>query len=170
MAVSITLASNEIFLCATAGIMRQVENIKRERESAHGHDSTTDWQIHIEGVMGEYVIAKYLNMHWSGKGTFRGGDVGNLQVRTAAGQRHRLILHEEDADDDVFWLVCGQNGVYEIKGWLHARDGKKSQYWADPTGNNRHAFFVPQSVLMSPESHNKIVTSHQQQYAQENFF
>jgi len=50
----------------------------------------------------------------------------------------------------VFWLLCGTNGKYSIKGWILGAEGKRKEYWSDPTGKDRPAFFVPQSALHSP--------------------
>jgi hypothetical protein len=56
-------------------------------------------------------------------------------------------LHPDDKDEDLFFYVVGTNGAYDIYGWLHGANGKQEKYWSDPTGNNRHAFFVPVADL-----------------------
>lgn len=38
-------------------------------------------------------------------------------------------------------------GSYTIVGWICARAGKREEFWCDPTGCGRHAYFVPQSLL-----------------------
>jgi len=138
-----------MLLAAQAGIMRQVENCKIGREPYHGAGSGNDWQLHIEGCLGEFALAKYLGVHWSGKGKLRDPDVGEVDVRTGARDSHRLILHDDDPDDRVFWLLCGVNGNYTVKGWITGLDGKKKVYWSDPVGG-RPAYFIPQSALNKP--------------------
>lgn len=140
----------EIELGAIAGVQRQVENLRKNRQPAYGADRKTDWQKNIEGALGEMAVAKFLNLYWGGKGEFRGDDVGPYQIRTVGESNYRLILHKEDPDDKIFWLAIGRNGSYTIKGWLIAKDGKKKEYWTDPN-TGRPAYFVPHDVLNRPE-------------------
>lgn len=148
--MEVILSSWEILLAAQAGIMRQVENLKKNRQPYYGAGSENDWQLHIEGCLGELAVAKFLGLYWSGKGELRLPDVGIYDVRTGSKPHHRLILHPEDPDDRQFWLVTGANGHYTIRGWIFGRDGKQAQYWQDPTGQ-RPAYFIPHSALRAPE-------------------
>lgn len=156
--IEVSLSPSEMMSAAIAGVMRQVENCARLRTPRFGAGASNDWQLHIEGCLGEYVIAKYLGVFWPGKGGLRDADVGDMDVRTRSRDNYELILHESDPDDRVFWLVCGGNGKYRVKGWITGYDGKHSDYWKDPAGG-RPAYFVPQSVLRAPrdfwEAHGK---------------
>jgi hypothetical protein len=58
-----------------------------------------------------------------------------------------LILHPKDKDHDRFYLCVGMNGEYDIRGWIFGIEGKRSEYWDDPTRKGRPAFFVPQEKL-----------------------
>jgi hypothetical protein len=149
----VVLPIEEIELCALAGIARQIENLKLNRKPAHGDESLNDWQIHIEGILGEMALSKFLGLPWNGKGIFRGPDVGDMDCRTAPRDDYALRLHPSDPDDRIFWLVCGKNGTYVIKGWTYARDGKRPELWGSPYAKNRPAFWVPQHELCSPESY-----------------
>lgn len=146
----IELSSYEIFIAAQAGIMRQVENLKLGRAPAYGIDDDKHWQVHIEGCLGECALAKYLDIFWAGKGQLRAPDVGEVDVRTTWRTNGCLLLHECDPDDRIFWLVCGINGSYDVKGWIPGREGKMSKFWGDPTNEGRAAFFVPQTALYPP--------------------
>jgi hypothetical protein len=145
----ITLSSDDLFLAATAGVMRNIENIKLGRKPAHGIERTTigDWQSHITGAAGELAVARFYGMQWLGKGKFRGADVGeNAQVRTAEqaeGRRVSLILHPDDEDDALFYPVrrFPYTNRFEIFKPVRGRDGKRNEYWNTTTG--RPAFFVP---------------------------
>lgn len=148
--VEVSLSPSEMMAAALAGVMRQVENCARSRTPRFGAGTASDWQLHIEGCLGEYVIAKFLGVFWPGKGKLRAADVGEVDVRTRSRDHYELILHESDPDDRVFWLVCGANGKYRVKGWITGQDGKKPLYWKDPAGG-RPAYFVPQSALHSPQ-------------------
>lgn len=149
MAIDIELTSAEIMMAAQAGIMRQVENIKKKSQAYYGASTTSDWQLHIEGCLGEFALSKFLNVWWGGKGDKRGCDVGVYDVRTRSSHSYDLILHENDPDDRVFWLVTGVNGSYKVHGWILGKNGKQEKYWADPA-KNRPAFFIPSSELNDP--------------------
>lgn len=142
----IQLTPWEMLLAAQVGVMRQVENCKLNRAAHYGAGNSNDWQLHIEGCLGEFALSKHLGIHWAGKGRLRAPDVGEVDVRTRSKDHYELILHEDDPDDRVFWLLCGVNGAYSIKGWITGIDGKRSEFWSDPAGG-RPAFFVPHSAL-----------------------
>lgn len=148
MSPKVTLTSAEILLGAQAGAMRQVENMKLNRTPYYGAGRSNDWQLNIEGVLGEMAVAKHIDCFWYGKGVFRGRDVGNYEVRSTAHQNGRLILHPDDDDDAFFFLVVGAYGQYTVAGKILGRQGKVERYWSDPTGKGRPAFFVPQSDLV----------------------
>ena len=150
--MQIALTPWEIVLAAQAGIMRQVENCKLNRQHKYGANASeaSDWQWHIEGALGEFALAKALQLHWNGKGRLRALDVGGvLDVRTATRPDSHLILHPDDPDDREFWLLTGRNGQYVVRGWIMGRDGKRQEFWRDPVGG-RPAFFVPQGALLLP--------------------
>jgi hypothetical protein len=148
MEIVVKLSSWEMLLAAQAGVMRQVENIQKERQTTYGAGGN-EWQLHVEGCLGEYALAKYLGIHWPGKGKLRAFDVGEFDVRTRSQENYELILHPEDPDNRIFWLLCGRNGLYKVKGWILGSEGKRREYWKDPAGG-RPAYFVPQSALNAP--------------------
>lgn len=147
----IKLTSHEIMSGSFAGLMRHVENLKKGRKDFHGASKDVGWQINIEGCLGEMALSKFLGVYWQGKGTFRGADVGEYDCRTSSRDNGDLILHPNDPDNRIFWLVTGRNGEYVIQGWIKASEGKNQKYWRDPAGG-RPAFFVPQSVLNPPHA------------------
>ena len=147
VAVDIKLSSTEMFLAAQVGVMRQIQNLNKGRKGAYGSGSNNDWQLHIEGAMGECAVAKAMGIYWNGAiGDLDAGDVGRLQVRTRSSHRYELILHKRDSDDDKYILVTGKNGQYRLHGWIKGNEGKNPDYWSDPAGG-RPAFFVPQGEL-----------------------
>jgi hypothetical protein len=152
--IEINLTAPELMLAAQAGVMRQVENLKKNQaQNTLGYDEKNPWQIHIEGACGEMVIAKMLNQYWKGKGKWGDSDVGEDDVRTSPKHYYRLRLHHKDSSDRIFWHVTGMNGIYQVHGWIHAIDGKKEKYWSDIAKKNRPAFFVPIEDLHKPEEH-----------------
>lgn len=150
MSIDIKLTGYEMMIAAQSGILRQIENTQRQRKAAYGSGSQNDWQLHIEGCLGEMALSKFLGVYYTGKGKFRAPDVGIVDVRTRSRHSYDLILHPKDPDDRIFYLVTGVNGSYKIQGWIMGEDGKQKEYWSDPAGG-RPAFFVPQSKLNAPQ-------------------
>lgn len=150
--ITVTLDRSELDFAGAVGFRRQSENLRDARTDRYGCPQSLGWQMHIEGAIGEAVFAKHMGMYWSGAlGDLDADDVGRYQVRTcnpAGKSRQSLILHEADKDDRIFALVLGlyiEKGkfVYKIPGWIRASEGKKQDYWWEPKGNGRPAFFVP---------------------------
>lgn len=153
--VELGLNPSEFYAAATMGLMRQVTNLRDGRQDRYGCSQAMGWQHHIEGACGEAVVAKWLGVYWSGAlGNLNATDIEGLQhrlqVRTAPGHNHHLLLHPGDGDNDFFISVTGMAPNFRIGGWLPAREGKISAFWGDKAKNNRPAFFVPQHALRSP--------------------
>lgn len=150
---TIKLTPAEIMQGAIAGVMRQTQNISRDRTPRYGATKENDWQLHVEGCLGEMAVAKEYNLFWNANlGVIAPGDIGRkVEVRTRSRHHYDLILHPSDPDGSVFVLLTGTNGSYTLHGWLLGIEGKQQRYWADPA-KGRPAFFVPQSALRSPES------------------
>ena len=144
----VKLTPTEMMTAAHIGIMRQVQNLKKLRADAHGAKTDLGWQMHIEGAMGECAVAKALGCYWSGAiGILDASDVGEIEVRTTAHKSGRLILHQEDSKYNYYVLAVGKNGEYELIGYIWGKHGMKDEYWEDPTGTNRFAYFVPREEL-----------------------
>lgn len=145
MTVNVVLSVAEVMQGVVAGAMRRIRNRKLQTADRYGAPPSP-WDADIEGAMAEMAVAKYLGEFWS-YGKWSTPDTsGGRQVRSTRHKDGRLILYKGDADDDVFVLVRGGDGVYEIAGWIVAKDGKKEEYWTNPD-TVRCAYFVPQSVL-----------------------
>jgi hypothetical protein len=153
--IRIELTSPEIMLAAQAGVMRQVENLKRgEGLNTQGYDERNPWQIHIEGCCGEMAVAKYLGLYWKGKGKRGEPDVADMEVRTRPFHDADLILYKKDSPSRIFWHVTGVNGIYMIHGWIIAHEGQEEAFWSDKYNNGRPAYFVPNIDLRDPQSYN----------------
>ena len=144
----VTLTWSELRSAAMVGVTRRVQDMAKGLKDAHGASDGDRWDRDIEGAAGEMAFAKWANMFWSGAlGDLKADDVGDVQIRTSAYASGRLILHPADPDDRIFVLVTGIGPRYTLRGWLHANEGKAPHFWQDPTGKNRHAFFVPGASL-----------------------
>lgn len=149
MKQDVTLSGYEMLLAGQAGVMRQVEAIRRGRKDAYGFKGDA-WGVHIEGAGGELAVAKLVGAYWNAcvrNPDELPGDVGNYEVRTPSRPNSRLIVHPQDPDDRPFVLVTGTMPNYTIHGYILGSDAKQQQWWEDPVGG-RPAYFVPQSALL----------------------
>jgi hypothetical protein len=149
--LNIRLSLAEMQIAAQVGIQRQIQNLKNGAVPAYGAGNKNDWQLHIEGALGEMALAKHLGIYWDGKGTMRAPDVGDVDVRTRSKHTYDLIVHDRDDDGRFIYLLTGGNGEYRFHGGIYARDAKHERYWKDPAGG-RPAYFVPQSHLQNPST------------------
>jgi hypothetical protein len=146
--VRVNLTWPELLLAANVGVYRTVQNLRLGRKDRFGADPENRWTLSIEGAAGEMAVAKAMDLFWSGAiGDLKADDVGALQVRTRSRHEYELPLHPTDLDDRIFILVTGRAPQFWVRGWIFADDGKRSEWWADPSGKNRPAFFVPHSEL-----------------------
>lgn len=165
LAKHVTLTAHELMLAGVAGVMRQIENMREQREPAYAASTAEQYvcpscgskfkgvfQMHIEGCVGEKVISKHLDKYWVGKGTFRGPDVGandrqKIRVRCSAGTD--LIVHDDDPSDAMFYLVRWRPGSFnfEVSEGILGRDAKQKHYWREKgeRGCLFPAYFVPVS-------------------------
>jgi len=153
----ITLSSAELIQIGIAGVMRRVSAINKKRRPQHGIGPEREWQADIEGLIGEYVLAKYMDRFWSptvGHLDKEEGDVHGYQVRATAWNRGHLLLSKGDADEDYFFLITGEDTVglrWKVRGWIQGIDGKLGCYWASKQ-KDRWSYFVPQSALENMDS------------------
>ncbi len=132
--------------------MRRIRAIELNRKHKYGAKKTGIEAIYMdmEGCFAELAAALALGLIWPGEHDtpdYPGDLIDGLQVRGTTYKSGKLILHPSDRDDHTFVLVCGKCPTYNVVGWIAAEDGKDEQYWCDPTGRGRHAYFVPQNVL-----------------------
>jgi len=143
----IELSYADMLIAAQAGLMRRIENIKKGNVSVKS-PYNNKWQTDIEGALAEFALAKATNSFWYGKGNPRDPDVyPTEECRHSEEHNNRLILHKTDHDDRRYWLVTGRDGNYKVHGYIYGRDGKKPEYWSDPTKQNYPAYFIPQDKL-----------------------
>ncbi len=141
----ITLSWYEIIFGASVGIRRRVESLRGKHTDRHGGEPL--WNEDIEGALAEMVVAKARGKYWNGGvGTYKGGDVGNVQVRYTPLADGSLILRKGDSPDSRYVLVTGQAPTYNVIGWIDGHDGMKPEFVWAPNGRPP-AYFVPQNRL-----------------------
>ncbi len=145
--MDVHLTNFEILDAAAVGVQRQIQNIHHGARQKYGAGNSQNWQIALEGALGEKALAKYLGIYWAGKGGIGDPDVGEHDVRTTAHSEGRLIVHPDDHDDRFIWLLTGVYGQYTVRGGILGKDAKQERWWCDPTGKGRYAYFIPQERL-----------------------
>ena len=143
----IELSPAEIQMASFVGCQRTVQCLQNGSKHRYGAKDTETWQMTIEGALAECALAKHLGLFWS-KGTPGATDVGPHDVRQTHDHSYSLIIHPTDDDNRRFYLVTGILGKYVVRGYMYGRDAKRKEWWRDPTGKNRWAYFVPQSALI----------------------
>lgn len=143
--VAVELTWGEWMSAVMVACMRRIGNRTRGIQEGRGKPYGT-WDPDVVGATGEAVFAKYANIWWS-CGKMRAADVGKFQVRASENDSMFLRLHPSDNDDESFVLVTGKGPVFNIRGWIRAKDGKVDKYWGDKYKTGRPAFFVPHSDL-----------------------
>lgn len=142
--MKVTLTEAEYRFAAHAGFLRHVDAAVAKRKAYHGYRGD-GISIDVQGAVGEYVVSRALNLHWSGPGSVGGPDVGPLQVRSTARHNGGLILHPRDAVELPFYLVVGSYPDYRVAGWVYGNAGARPEFWRRDI--REAAYVVPQSEL-----------------------
>lgn len=147
--VEIELEWHEILMAAAIGVNRYVESRRKGLKdfiTIQGYGDNK-WDMDIEGAASEMVVAKYLELYWDGSiNSFKGGDVGRLQIRSARPHDYKLIVRNNDSNTDLFVLVTGSSPTYRIHGYTNGKQAKQAKWWKVP-GGKPGAYFVPQEEL-----------------------
>ena len=143
----VTLTESELRLAVEVGVQRRMLALRIARKDRGTFLYGDYWGADIEGACGEMVIAKLFGIYWSGDfGNIKADDVGRLQVRTTGHSDGHLLLHEWDKDDRPYILVTGSAPTFKVVGWIMAADGKRQEWWKNPSGK-KASFWVPQAAL-----------------------
>lgn len=149
------LALPELMIAGYAGVMRRGSAMKAQRQQRYGLSNVglACWAADVGGAAGEMVVAKRLDRYWSplapGRLSDVPADIGDeVQVRSTEHRDGSLILHPDDPDEHLFYLVVTADlPRCRIIGPLRAEVGKHERYWR--TAGVRHpAYFVPQEDLL----------------------
>jgi hypothetical protein len=145
------LTWSEVAIAARIGEARTIRNRAKGNGHRHGKAPGADWTTDIEAACAEVAAAKGLGVFMPVTTTpdeDRHGDLGyGIHVRHSDRDDARLILHPDDQDEGYFVLVTGLAPVYALPGFIRGVEGKREEWWCDPTGQGRDAFFVPQRDL-----------------------
>jgi len=143
---TVTLGPKEMMCAALNGQMRQVQNIRKKyRPPTMGCGHFNDWQLHLEGALAEWAVAKFLGVYPSGF-EFGNGDLGCYEVRSSPNAKTLMYMKDTDKDDHIYIRVTGVNGDYQIHGWIMGKHGKQFPK-EDRYKNGRPAIWVPYDAL-----------------------
>lgn len=145
----IRLTGRQISVGAHVGALRVCQCIRDGSTHVNNKKpSAKDWSDHIESACAEFALAEFLGVSWGGARTIRAPDVGDdLEVKHSVYANAHLLIQRDQPNETRMVLVTGQLGIYRVRGWLRAGDGKRTELWRDHNGNDRPAFWVPQSEL-----------------------
>lgn len=160
----IELHGKEFLMAAHAGLMRQVENLRKGRRHKHAATEADGWNLHIDGCIGEVIVAKWLDVYWT-PGTLGKSDIDRcgIEVRTSRHDNPHLILHDDDLDDQPYVLVWLSGCYGYVCGWMLGKDGKDAKFWKEVLGTKplrNPAFFVPRNELRQASELRRMVQKH----------
>ena len=156
--VEVSLSFPELLLAAQVGTFRQVSNTFNKRKPGNNHPDDLPYYDHFLGAIGEYVVAKWLGIFWSGSiGNMRAADVGPYEVKLRSKHYYDLVLQRHNSADALYILVTGLGPEFIIQGGLWGHDGKQDNYWGEKGTKGRPAFWIPQEDLMTPSQIKEIV-------------
>jgi hypothetical protein len=113
---------------------------------------------HIDGAVGELVVAKLLNVHWPAhlRVNRELGDLSLSGVKIEVRHRHELkrerdglFAHRSDPDEHFGVLVTGRYPLFDVVGGFPLGEAKHQRFWNDKLP--RPAFEVPAGELRSIE-------------------
>lgn len=156
--ITVEMEDYEYRFCVRVGLLRRRTTGSHSRlTNAYGppvSDAKLD-EYDILGACSELVVARHKNRYPTGllfslakvsppQGMADVGD--NIQVRATPREDGSLIVHDQDPNDHVFYLVTGTPPVLTIRGWMIGGDAKQEDWKRNPH-NKIPSYFVPQEAL-----------------------
>lgn len=149
----IILTSSEMYLAEVAATYRYDENLRNNAKPKDGQSWERVTKDNIMGLRGEMAVARFLDIYWRGaaSGDYKADDLNGVEVRTTDYSGGNLILRPRDKLHMPYVLVICTGAVFDILGWIQARDGMQPKYLRETPGRPP-AYFVPRSELKPMES------------------
>jgi hypothetical protein len=146
---TIKLTRQEMRTAAYTGVERNLHALSKNLVNLYGAtERKTEWQNDVVGAIGEYALAKFLNVYWNPAIDTNlndlPGDVGMYQVRSTGWPNGCLLMHPSDNDQAPFILAVVEGNTVTLKGWLYGYEGKAVGEIKDPKTNT---YWVSQDNL-----------------------
>ena len=150
---SVLLTPEELKIAIDEGDRRQTYNQSHNVKGRGGAPERGDHsrRLNIEGAIGEYAVARYLNMtadvfkeYKPIPGSF---DLPpNIDVKTPASHNRRLVIWLNDNPKKIFVLATYEGKEVRLHGWTYGDRVMKDCFIEDPIGRGPR-YYVPKSVL-----------------------
>lgn len=133
----------EAFAC---GRKRFAQSQRRKSRDHFGEPSV---DAHVLGAQGERVFSKWVGVPWECTTGRYGGasDVAGCQIRAVSSAKLTLKVRDSDPGRTPVVSIVANPPRFWIRGWILARDAKRSEWIADPGARSAPAYFVPSPHL-----------------------
>jgi hypothetical protein len=125
----VELLSGELHVCRTIGFLRRCTNLHKTKDQQVGKQDP--WDIDMDGVIGEFCVAKTLNIcpdfsihARSGGGDLTLSDGRTVDVKTTRFKQGNLLatLNKINDPSDIYILAIVDGSGCNIEGWV-AKEG-----------------------------------------------
>jgi hypothetical protein len=145
--ILVKLSAEEEALAVRAGKGRQARRKQAGVEKDHRSLCDNTELGHIQGVLGELVIAKLLGVEWRETLYEKDEcDFKELGIEARLRTRHwyDLFLWPDDKADRLWFLITKEPaGDYQVHGCILGSDAKKPEFWRIVKDGNPPSYFVP---------------------------
>jgi hypothetical protein len=149
--IMVSLSKADVVRAEQVGRDRHQAALRDGHRDANGlrADYAQGLELHLNGACGELAFAHAINVPWEATvDTYkRVPDVAGYEVRTRSKPWWDLIIRTDDRIEAKFALVLGQRPNFRIAGWIHARDGRRPEWYRDRGERGSPCWWVPQRAL-----------------------
>lgn len=146
--IEVKLSELDLQLASFVGLKRNLSaQCNRMKLEAGRRD--LGFERHIIGAIGEYAVARALELNWKpilGGTDTSTGDLKGVHVKTIINPNDSLIIRAHDPAELPYVLCLLEMGVVTLEGWIMGHDGKQMKYWRTE-GFHRPAYSIPQAML-----------------------
>ena len=146
----ITLNYWEAFTACNVAINRRLQaRFKKSPDSVFGVKKSDGWENDIEGACAEMAFCKIHGLYWDASvNTYKLPDIPdtNIQIRSTTYDSGKLIIRENDPDNDIYILVIGQMPNYKIIGGIQGKAGKHERFLSNPN-NQAPCYMIAKHYL-----------------------
>ena len=111
---------------------------KKYKNVPSNYGTERDYHKDWVGAAGEYFVAKYFGLEWTGRNDDNGPDVGQLEVRTRTKTGGLLCLHDKEIERKRLiagtkYVLCWYNDddTVDMVGWAFASEIRKAAIHAN---------------------------------------